>query len=409
VSPQGGWVSPARRGAIADIDVDDVRLWCAAGDSAPSAPLAALIADVLDAEDRAGAVAGDVASRHLDEAIRNGLLPVEHHGAVVHQMVDAERTVLGVVAAISTSLADDRRLVPHEQTRQERESQLVQFQSACRYDVAPVLVAHAQSAAVQAAVEQLAAEPPDLVAVVDEVSHRWWFPSDAQRAPLRSAMATVGSLTVMDGHHRLAAARRRAADLGAAVPLFAELVDEEALGMAAFDVIIDIDDPVRVRRSLDDVGKVTELANDTTVSRPSGDEILVRLAQRWFSLVLDTASNNGLAAQAAALPPSALLYERVLGPVFGVHDARSDQRLTSVPGRGDLAHIAAQADAKASSGERDPGGRQSQGAWRVAFVTRSPDVAEIASAARNGILMPPKSTFAMPKPPPGLIVHERRS
>ncbi|MEX0592388.1 MAG: DUF1015 family protein [Nitriliruptoraceae bacterium] len=408
MSSQGNGVSPFRRHAIPDIDVDDVRLWCAAGPSAPSASLAALIADVLDAEDRAGAEAGGVALRRLDEAITTGLLPVEHHGAVVHEMVDADRTVRGVVATISTSLADDRRLVPHEQTRQERECQLVQFQSACRYDVAPVLVAHAPSAALQTAVEQLAAGPPDLVAVIDEVTHRWWFPSDAERTPLRSAVATVGRLTVMDGHHRLAAARRRAAGLRTPVPLFAELVDEAALGMAAFDVIVDIEDPSGVRRSLDDVGKMTELAGVTKVSRPIAEEILVRLSRRWYSLVLEPAPNDGLTAQSVALPPSALLYERVLGPVFGVHDARSDRRLMSVPGRGDLGHIAAIADGATSSRCHDPDGHQPQDASRVAFVTRSPHVAEIADAARNGILMPPKSTFALPKPPPGLIVHERR-
>ena len=84
------------------------------------------------------------------------------------------------------------------------------------------------------------------------------------------------------------------------------------------------------------------------------------------------------------------LQDRLLAPVLGIGDPRTDPRISFMGGiRGD-----AELAAKVDSGEN-----------AVAFAMEPVTVEEMMAIADAGAIMPPKSTWFEPKLRSGLFVH----
>ena len=86
----------------------------------------------------------------------------------------------------------------------------------------------------------------------------------------------------------------------------------------------------------------------------------------------------------------ALLQERVLGPVLGIADQRTDQRIDFVGGIRGASALAARVD----SGEAALG-----------ISLHPPTVEQLMAVSDAGHVMPPKSTWFEPKLLSGLFVH----
>jgi uncharacterized protein (DUF1015 family) len=84
------------------------------------------------------------------------------------------------------------------------------------------------------------------------------------------------------------------------------------------------------------------------------------------------------------------LQDKLLAPVLGIGDPRTDKRISFMGGiRGDAALAA-----KVDSGEA-----------AVAFAMEPVTVEEMMAIADAGAIMPPKSTWFEPKLRSGLFVH----
>ena len=86
----------------------------------------------------------------------------------------------------------------------------------------------------------------------------------------------------------------------------------------------------------------------------------------------------------------ALLQDRVLTPVFGIGDPRSDQRLDFIGGL----------DAVRKLQDRVDSGKAA-----AAFSLYPTTIDQLLSVADAGLVMPPKSTWFEPKLRSGLFVH----
>jgi uncharacterized protein (DUF1015 family) len=108
----------------------------------------------------------------------------------------------------------------------------------------------------------------------------------------------------------------------------------------------------------------------------------------WFSLALDPTSIphhdpiNSLDAS--------LLHERVLAPLLGIGDVRTDKRIDFVGGIRGTAEL----ERRVRSGDE-----------AVAFAMYPVSVEQLMAIADAGAVMPPKSTWFEPKLKSGLFVH----
>ena len=85
-----------------------------------------------------------------------------------------------------------------------------------------------------------------------------------------------------------------------------------------------------------------------------------------------------------------ILQKKVLTPILGIDDPRTDQRIRFVGGSHKLSELAEQAD-------RTKG---------VAFAMYPTSMEDLMTIADEGKLMPPKSTWFEPKLRSGLFIHK---
>ena len=109
---------------------------------------------------------------------------------------------------------------------------------------------------------------------------------------------------------------------------------------------------------------------------------------RWYRITLPDSSIDR--SDAVASLDYVLLYERVLAPLLGIGEIRTDPRIDFVGGiRG--------------TGELER--RVRSGEHAVAFAMHATTIDQLMGVADAGQIMPPKSTWFEPKLRSGLLIH----
>ena len=112
------------------------------------------------------------------------------------------------------------------------------------------------------------------------------------------------------------------------------------------------------------------------------------LEKEWY-LLCASEELLGIDDAVASLDVS-LLQDYLLGPVLGIGDPRTDNRIDFVGGIRGLGELERRADSD----------------MKVAFAMYPTSIAELFAVADAGLLMPPKSTWFEPKLRSGLFIHE---
>ena len=85
-----------------------------------------------------------------------------------------------------------------------------------------------------------------------------------------------------------------------------------------------------------------------------------------------------------------VLQEKVLAPLFGITEPKTDARISFAGGIRGLDYLEEKVD----------------GGWAVAFAMHPTSITELFAVADAGKLMPPKSTWFEPKLRSGLVVYK---
>ena len=202
-----------------------------------------------------------------------------------------------------------------------------------------------------------------------------------------------------DGHHRSASAWRAGKELRGKNPrhrgdeeynwFLAVLFPSAQLRILPYNrVVRDLNGltPDAVLARLRGVGRLQP------ASSPEPDRAGVfgiYLAGRWYRLELDPATIDP--RDPIASLDVALLQDRVLGPILGIGDPRTDKRIDFVGGIRGPAELARRVDT---------------GEMAIAFALFPTSLDQLMAVSDAGQVMPPKSTWFEPKLRSGLFVHE---
>ena len=318
-------------------------------------------------------------------------------GLFLYREVMDGRAQVGVVGGVRVDDYEAGLIRKHETTRPDKEDDRTRHVLTLAAQAEPVLLAYRGRPEIDRLVEEaIAAAPLDDFTSGDGVAHTVWRVADP--APYRSAFAAVAAAYVADGHHRSAAAARAAATRraegagpGRDAPhewLLAVLVPAAQLHILPYNrVIRDLGghDAGALLAALSAVGRLAPTADPVP---PTPGVFCFYLAGRWWRLDLPAGSIDR-SDPIRALDVS-LLQERVLGPVLGIVDQRTDPRIDFVGGiRGPRA-LEAQVDA---------------GEAALGISLHPTTVEQLMAVADRGHVMPPKSTWFEPKLRSGLFVH----
>jgi uncharacterized protein (DUF1015 family) len=338
------------------------------------------------------------ARRALDRLVAEGALRHDDRPALyLYREVMAGRAQTGVVGGVHVDDYEADVIRKHETTRPDKEDDRTRHLLALEAHAEPVLLLYRGRPEIDRLVAAAMAAPPLYdFATADGVTHTVWRLDDP--APYQRAFDGVARAYVADGHHRSASAWRAARELrgrnavhsGAAEYNWfpAVLVPADQLRILAYNrVVTDLAGraPADVLAELGRVGRLA-VTDDPVPPRPA--TFCLYLGGRWHRLELAEDSIDR-ADPIRALDVS-LLQERVLGPVLGITDQRTDKRIDFVGGIRGTDALAARVD----SGEA-----------ALAVSLHPTTVEQLMAASDAGHIMPPKSTWFEPKLLSGLFVH----
>ncbi len=285
----------------------------------------------------------------------------------------------------------------HEKTRRDKEDDRVRHVLTLNANAGPVFLLYPGSSEVDRLVEEAQRSEPlyDFTAP-DRVRHTVWRVQDSD--PYVEAFARVEAAYVADGHHRSAAAARAAAELRDGNPN--HVGDEEynwyltvlfpagQLNILSCQrVVKDLYGltPDAFLQKLSEIGPVEKAARPEPESEGSFG---VYLGGKWYRVRLPADSIDRSDPERSI--DYVVLSERILRPILGIEDIRSDPRIEFAGGTHGLSKVVKMVDS---------------GRWAVAFNVRPVTVDQLIAVADAGRIMPPKSTWFEPKLRSGLLVH----
>ena len=314
----------------------------------------------------------------------------------LYKQTMGEHSQVGIVAVCHVDDYRDDIIRKHEKTRPVKEDDRTRLVDALSANTGPIFLTYKEDKAVDGLVESIvASEAPVCDFVADDgIGHTLW------RVPngggLVEAFDAVPLSYVADGHHRSASAFRVANDRREANPDHDGSEDYNWFLTVLFPAnqlkILAYNRTVKDLNGMDAAGLLETLRSEFDVSDaaekvpPVPGEVRMYLDGKWFAVKWQP--------DAGADPVSALdvsvLQERVLEPVLGIGDPRTDDRIAFIGGIRGSEELERLVDS---------------GAAAVAFAVYPVSVEELMAIADAGQIMAPKCTWFEPKLRSGLFVH----
>jgi uncharacterized protein (DUF1015 family) len=335
---------------------------------------------------------------NFQNLIRNCPLENEDVPSIyLYRLIMGEHEQIGVVACCSVDEYDKDLIRKHERTRRDKEDDRTRHMLALRAQTGPVFVTYRARRVIDTMVmETMMANALFDFTADDGIEHTIWRVPDPVR--FVQAFRDIPYLYIADGHHRAASASRARAELKNDSSSYAG--DEE---YNFFLAVIFPDDQLqilpynRIVRDLNgqskdeflsSVKRVFEVSENGTPTPKTPGNWSMYLDKQWYGLSLP--ANAPKPAGVVASLDVALLQDRLLDPILGIKDVRTDKRIDFVGGLRGTKELERLVD---------------EGKAAVAFSLYATSIADLLRVSDAGEIMPPKSTWFEPKLRDGLLIH----
>lgn len=351
----------------------------------------------------------DMYAQEVYEAAKKRLQKMQKEGSFIkeefpvyyiYELTMKGRSQTGIVGCASIDDYERQIIKKHENTREEKEQDRIRHVDICSAQTGPIFLAYRSNGRIRDIVEKIKeAEPEFSFETEDGIRHTGWKVAEKSvLEELEQSFLQVESIYIADGHHRTASAvkvghKRRNLHPGyngtEAFNYFLSVLfpDDELMIMDYNRVVKDLNG-----LSMEEfLGKVSEKFDTVLVEGPvkpkQKGQITMYLHGYWFYLTMRPEYIRKDPVEGLDV---AYLQRELLGPVLGIRDPRTDDRIDFVGGIRGMKELQYRADSD----------------MEVAFAMYPTSIQELFAVADAGLLMPPKSTWFEPKLRSGLFIHE---
>ena len=346
----------------------------------------------------------------LDDLISEGIFKEEKKPCYyIYRQLTMGRIQTGLVGCFAVDDYLNGNIKEHEATRLDKEEDRIRHIDACNANTGLVYLAYKKGRKLRSLLEKETSKTPLYDLYTDDgVRHLVWKISDkAKVREFSKAACQTGKLYIADGHHRAASAakvclKRRAEDpaytgdeefnyfMGVAFPkqelviMPYDRVVKDLNGLSTQEFLLKISEKFSVSEVSEEFTKSERAAGAFKSARKG--EIAMYLDKKWYRL-----NFKGEIAQTDPVKvlDVNILQENILGPVLGILDPRSDERIDFVGGSRAIPELE----------------RRCSEDMKAAFALYPTSMDELMNVADSGLYMPPKSTWFEPKLQSGLFIH----
>ncbi|HUA38274.1 MAG TPA: DUF1015 family protein [Candidatus Sulfopaludibacter sp.] len=311
----------------------------------------------------------------------------------LYRQVMGSHVQTGLVAAASCEEYQRGIIRKHEQTRVDKENDRVRHIETLNAQTSPVFLAYPAVRALDAFIAEKTSGRPEIdFTAGDGVRHLSWTiqqPHDLKF--IETQFVRVPHLYIADGHHRSAAAARiyqTRQGAGESGRFLAVIFPHNQVRILPYHRVLKDLNGWTPEQMLEILGAIFAIDRHGAAVPGREHELGLYLAGRWHTLMfrrqlLEARGNTELL-------DVALLQEHVLGPIFGIEDPRTNQRIQFVGGIRGTAEL----EKLVGSGE-----------FACAFSLFPLGVETLMAISDAGGVMPPKSTWFEPKLRDGMFCH----
>lgn len=344
------------------------------------------------------------AKENLDRFQAEGtLIQDEKPNYYLYELIRKGKSQTGIVGVSSIDDYMNGVIKKHELTREDKEQDRIHHVDICDANIGPIFLACRYPEELLVLMENWknSHEPVYDFTSEDEITHRVWIVDEEEKIQkIHSLFGGISSIYIADGHHRAASAVKVGQKRRKEHP--------DYTGKEEFNFFLSVVFPcdqltiLPYHRIVKDLKGMEPKAfigsmkfNFELMAMPGFPCKPVEkhcfglyVDGEWFHLKAypDIYAKKDSVGQLDV----SILQDKVLGPVLGIEDPRTDERICFMGGNHKLKDLAAAAD--------ETGG--------AAFAMYPTSMEELMAIADEGKLMPPKSTWFEPKLRSGLFIHK---
>jgi uncharacterized protein (DUF1015 family) len=342
------------------------------------------------------------ARENLQKFMKEGILFQDEKPCLyVYKQKAAQREQYGLVGCVSVAEYEAGIIKKHELTRVDKENERVKHIATAGAQTGLVFLLYRSREAIDRILSGIVKGPPEYdFTTPDGVTHSAWVISEGGTIEaLKREFSKVENLYIADGHHRAASAAAVARMRREKNPthngteeyntFVATLFSHEQLKILDYNrVVKDLQGMIR-QEFLDRIGESFVVTPGFSERSPSGPhQFGMYLEGTWYRVQAKPAIYE--AADLIGKLDVSILQDHLLGPVLGIKDPRTDDRIKFVGGIRGMDELEQMVD---------------QRGYAVAFSLYPPGIEDLVEIADAGMIMPPKSTWFEPKLRSGLFVH----
>lgn len=347
------------------------------------------------------------ARQKFEDMIKLGILEKEEKPAFyIYQVSDLKNAFVytGIVGAAAVDDYLTGKIKVHEHTLSKKEEALVKHVEFVQAVGEPVLLTFRGGSWYDQLVVRIEKQPPLFSFVGDEgvKTEVWPVLEKADIEVIEKELASLDAFYIADGHHRTAGSVRYC--LKKRKEMGSYTGDEPFNYFLAYFIPTDKLRIFEFNRLVKDLNGMTreefleKLGQNFLISRIGAAKLQVKKKHFRFGMYLDH-TWFGLDLKPGLNPKDDVLNSLdvsvienfILKPLLGIHDSKSDERLSFVDGTKGISRLQELVDI---------------GEYRVAFSLFPTRVEEVIQVADQGLTMPPKSTWIEPKLRTGLLIYE---
>lgn len=327
----------------------------------------------------------------------------------LYEIKQKNNTFTGIIAGTAVEDYQNNVIKKHEDTLQYRVELFKDYLHQTQFNTEPVLITYPDSVEINTFIHlRKQSEPVYEFSTTNKEKHTLWkIDTQSEIDWLQEHFENIPNLYIADGHHRSASAEL----------LFEEdkhLGNENLNYFMSFLIAesnVKIYEFNRLIRDLNGYSKadfLSELAKNFTIENKKQElwkpenkfEFGMYLDGNFYALFYKNNDDDVTSSEVEMFETNKtilnnldaqILYEKVLNPLLGIEDLRTDERISYLPGKQPISTIKNKID---------------EGEFEVGFLLYPSDINEIKALADNNLIMPPKSTYIEPKFRSGLVVYE---
>lgn len=309
----------------------------------------------------------------------------------------------GIIAATSAEDYEKNIIKKHEDTIAKREETFKSYLQTVGFNAEPVLLTYPDNATIAKIIKetQKGYAEFEFTMTYRDTHYLWKIDALETIETIQKEFSKMNTVYIADGHHRSASSYLLYKDEKAKNPnhngsesynfFMSYLIPESDLVIHEFNRLIKDLNGLTKEEFLIKLDASYRIENRGLIPyNPSkSHHFSMYLDGEFYSLYLRKSNYNFKTALDEL--DAQLLYKTILQPILGIEDLRHDNRIAYVNGKHEMITIKSSVD---------------NGEFKLGFGMCPSNVEQMKQIADEGLTMPPKSTYILPKLRSGITIYE---